>query len=304
MKTPYRIFGVLILLVICLSSSAIPALAEAPDAIEDFFLPSSPVGKPSVDVERMLAINLPADGIYTRESFGECTVDASNRIFEYSVGKGFWGRVSELSYEGIVEQILAEKADRHPTIYVPIFAEVADTKGNIHLREVGDFHFVYSSYRQSYGCYDGLVNLIDDFRDMKRVNSHERLVTYIRENGIVAKQVILLEEWGPNDLNYSIAVVETAEDTVLLNYSNSLHSDSWDWDNPKIEEYSISEYSALRKQLEPTWPVKAPVLSFMLSLVVSATFWVIEKLLYCLIILLIGAAIFFIIRRCRHRSAK
>lgn len=176
------------------------------------------------------------------------TVDLSMYLVEYAVSPEYWNNVSELNYKGVTSAI----DSRYPTIYVPMFGEIADSSEKVLRRVIGHIKLSYDWILQDYKLGMVLYNLSSEsYRDMKEIWFHEEIMDYLTRNKVIPQQIFMIRYpsslW---DMHEKIAVIQTATDTVILDLSNSLQLSESEIKTDRAPAYSISEYSVLRKEVE------------------------------------------------------
>ena len=241
MKITARIFTVLMITVVLLSTCG-------------FTFVSHTVKEPDVDIESLIGERLTkeiADERYNTVSFEKpekYTYDTSVYLLEYNVGTDYWNNVTENNYKGLTEAIYGS----YPTVYVPVFGDISDTNGEIHNRVIGYFKLDYDSHERDYRLTSAFYNLpSNDYKDRKTVGFFEKIQDFVSQNNITSEQVFLIKY--PSSLSddmEKIAVIKTADDTLILDVSGSVNAnaDKTVWSD--VRSYSISEYRTLRLEAE------------------------------------------------------
>ena len=136
-----------------------------------------------------------------------------------------------------------------------------------------------------------LYNLTsEDFKDKKNVWFYEKIVDYLNDRKEIAQQVLLIQcPTAGSHGSEQIALIQTENNTAILDISNTLRVETDETQTNQSFVYSISEYITLRKNVESNQNAK-PTYDF--------------KLLYWLLILPIGVAVFLIVKKFYKRSAK
>lgn len=235
--------------VVCAENTKETALLER--------IPSEFIAKPTLDIDTVIKNTLTKervetyDNLLVKNSPNEYTYDTSLYLVEYSVSENYWSEVRSLDYNGITEVLYTD----YPTIYIPIFAKISDTKGDLHNRAVGYIKFEYSSTRNDdlmYHSFLAIENLAsENFKDKKQVGAYEEILYYLERSKTTPEQVFLIKY--PSSLSdelEKVAVIKTETDTVILDISDSLHTSSETKNSDELIAYSISEYSSLRKEVE------------------------------------------------------
>ena len=255
MKMINRILSTALITVICLFTFAISSFATTPDTTDtrDVF-PSNTIGEPRIHLESLLSDKVTKEIVDDRyrmfsvEKPEAYTFDTSTYLVEYNVSTEYWSNVSNLSYEGLTEAIDYS----YPTIYIPLFGDIADSKGNTQNRVIGHIKLSYDVSADDYKLGMSLYNLADDdYKDKKNVWFYEKIEDYLSQSENVAEQVFLIRYPSSlSDGHEKIAVIQTEDRTVILDVSNSLNIHTDKAESGQAPAYTISEYRALRMEIE------------------------------------------------------
>ncbi len=176
------------------------------------------------------------------EKGGEYTCDASQYLVVYGVGDDFWDDVKSFDYNGVAEAITYKD---HPTVYVPVFAEVTGKRVNAVNRQLWSIKLTYDSHDDEYVSeivgYYGPSN----YREIN--GPYEKISRYLSENKIKAQNVFLISYWSDSRC---AAVVQAESDAFVLDISNSAQPEGVEYADMTARSYSISEYASLRKEAE------------------------------------------------------
>lgn len=254
MKTFRYYATAVIAIVVCLVTFSVTGFAEASVAESPLKkCVSKPIAEPAIDIDAVIQKEM-TDAII-KEWYSmfpdmkpeEYTVDTSFYLLEYYVSTDYWDEVTSFDYEGMTAHI----DPAYPTIYIPIFGDIADTNGKIHNRAIGYFKLSYEPWiEKDYRLSSAMYNLAsDDYKDGNVVGSYEKITDYLVKSKVDTRQVFLIRY--PNSLSEEmeqIAVIQTENDTVILDVSNSLHIGT----DIMMEAtaYSIAEYREQRMELE------------------------------------------------------
>ena len=294
MKKINCILLAIIIIIGCCLSFMINVFAEASPIDETSrAIPSTAIGTPKLDIQSILEEKVTKEivderyGMFSVERPQEYTYDTSIYLLEYNVSTEYWDTVSEMTYKGITDALYSD----YPTIYVPIFGEIADTKGNLLERVIGHIKLSYDWTADDYKFGMTLYNLTsEDFKDKKNVWFYEKIVDYLNDRKEIAQQVLLIQcPTAESHGSEQIALIQTENNTAILDISNTLRVETDETQTNQSFAYSISEYITLRKNVESNQNAK-PTYDF--------------KLLYWLLILPIGVAAFLIVKKFYKRSAK
>ena len=294
MKKINSILLAMMVIIGCCLSFMITVFAEtAPMDETPRVISSTAIGTPKFDIQSILEEKVTKECV--DESYGasslerpqEYTYDTSIYLLEYNVSTEYWDTVSEMTYKGMTDAL----DSGHPTIYVPIFGEIADTKGNMLNRVIGHIKLSYDWTADDYKFRMTLYNLTsEDFKDKKNVWFYETIVDYLNDRKEIAQQVLLIQcPTAESHGSEQIALIQTENNTAILDISNTLRVETDETQTNQSFAYSISEYITLRKNVESNQNAK-PTYDF--------------KLLYWLLILPIGVAAFLIVKKFYKRSAK
>ena len=294
MKKINSILLAMMVIIGCCLSFMITVFAEtAPMDETPRVISSTAIGTPKFDIQSILEEKVTKECV--DESYGasslerpqEYTYDTSIYLLEYNVSTEYWDTVSEMTYKGMTDAL----DSGHPTIYVPIFGEIADTKGNMLNRVIGHIKLSYDWTADDYKFRMTLYNLTsEDFKDKKNVWFYETIVDYLNDRKEIAQQVLLIQcPTAGSHGSEQIALIQTENNTAILDISNTLRVETDETQTNQSFAYSISEYITLRKNVESNQNAK-PTYDF--------------KLLYWLLILPIGVAVFLIVKKFYKRSAK
>lgn len=217
-------------------------------------LPSRFIAEPKLDMEAVLNEHITEARVrerYNMSSFvmpKEFTYDKSVYLVEYYVSTDFWESVKTLDYKGLTEAIFTD----YPTVYVPLFADVADADGKLCNRQVGFIRLRHDARDDNYMVSSSMFNTTKEtFKQKKNDSFYEKIAFYLIENNIKAEQVFLLRyptSFVPGQ--ETVAVIKTESDAFILDISNSLHLETDTKSSDAIPKYSISEYKPLRLEVE------------------------------------------------------
>lgn len=255
MKVSYRILCSIMMVVVCFLIFPIYSLAETSgntDSVEVFI--SNPVGNSDINIESLIDDKVNEKvvderyNMFSVEKPEKYTFDKSVYLIEYNVSKEYWNNVTTMDYKGLTEKIDYS----YPTIYIPLFGNVADTEGNVLNRVIGHIKLSYNWSDKDYKLGMSLYNLADnDYKNKKYVWFYEEISEYISQNNSTAQQVIMLRYPSSlSDGHEKIAVIQTKDNTVILDVSNSLNIMTGGKRTSRALAYTVSEYSIRRKEIE------------------------------------------------------
>ncbi len=241
MKVMIRIFTAVMIAVVLLS-------------VCSFTFVSRTVKEPKVDIESLINERLTKEIVDERYNMGSLEkpekymYDTSVYLLEYNVGTDYWNSVTENNYKGLTEAIDYS----YPTVYIPVFGDIADTNGEFHNRVIGYFKLDYDAFERDYRLSSAFYNLpSNDYKDRKIVGFFEKIQDYLDQNNITSEQVFLIRY--PSSLSddmEKIAVIKTADDTLILDVSGSVNTNADKTAFSEAHSYSISEYRTLRLEAE------------------------------------------------------
>lgn len=175
-------------------------------------------------------------------------VDPSLFIVEYNVTTDYWSKVKETDYKGLTECLSTD----YPTVYIPVFANIENTSGELFRRVIGHCSIKYDSLDKKYAFNMTFANIeTEEFKNKESVWNYEMITEYISNKGISPKQIFMIcYPSSFNDLSERVAIIQKEnDDIVLLDVSDSCHLNT----NPIIKavEYtSVDEYRTLRMEAE------------------------------------------------------
>ena len=223
-------------------------------SICSFTFVSRTIKEPKVDIELLIGERLTkeiADERYNTVSFEKpekYTYDTSVYLLEYNVGTDYWNSITENNYTGLTEAIDYS----YPTVYIPVFGDISDTSGEIHNRVIGYFKLDHDSHERDYRFSSAFYNLPgNDYKDRKNVGFFEKIQDFVSQNSITSEQVFLIKY--PSSLSddmEKIAVIKTADDTLILDVSGSVNANADKTAFSEVHSYSVSEYRTLRLEAE------------------------------------------------------
>ncbi len=314
MKTTKRIL--LITIIIMMLLSVINVFAETTDLTGIITSISSPaIGQPEIDINKIIKEKVTEEIVQERYNMfkedvpEKFTYDTAIYLLQYNVSTAYWSEVSEMSYEGMTEPIY--KNYPYPTIYLPLFGEIADTNGTLFNRVIGYIRLSYDWISKDYRFGMVIYNLISDYyKDMKKTGFYEEIADYLNRNKVIAQQVFMIRYPSSlTDGHETIAVIKTSDSTVILDIGNSLNTVTDEGNSNRALAYSITEYSSLRKEVEKEvyrtadgWennPAGGNVVQNQNDKITDI-YW----LLICLAILSFGVVITIVINKLYKRFAK
>lgn len=248
MKKTKLLVIALCVIVSCCTCSAIICQAKTQERIE-----SHSIGEPMIDVEdiidRLVTDELVSEryNMFHVEKPEHYTFDRSIFILEYYLGMDYWGRVKSFDYKGMTSCI----DYRYPTIYIPLFGDIADSQGNLSNRSFGHIKLSYNVVKDEYRFDMVLYNLSQAFRDKERMRFYEELTEYLNKTDTNADQVCLLRYVSSLSLNHEVvALIQSEQNTVILDISNSCRIQTDKDTQLSPVAYSIEEYRTLRMKVE------------------------------------------------------
>ena len=251
MKTINRIAITLLIVAACLFSFSICCFAKDSTAGTAGVVVSNTIGEPVTSIESILNNKVTKEIVSERYSMfsvekpEEYTFDISVYLIEYNVSTDYWNNVGKMNYEGLTEAL----DYTYPTIYVPLFGDIATSDGEIINRVIGHIKLSYDWTNNDYKLGMSLYNLADnEFKDKENVWFYEKIVDYIDRSKTAVQQVFLIRYPSSlSDGHEKVAVIRTAESTVILDVSNSLNVNM---ESRQDTAYTISEYRTLRMGVE------------------------------------------------------
>ena len=235
----------------------LPILAQSSDAINDesAFI-SNTIAEPAVNIQNIIQEKVTKEivdaryRIFSAEKPDEYTYDPTVYLVEYNVSTDYWNRVETLDYQGLCNAI----DHNYPTIYIPLFADLADTSGKLHNRVIGHIKLSYNWSKKDYSLGMSLYNLSsDEFKDRENIWFYEEISEYLAQSKKSAQQVFLIRyPTSLSDGHEKIAVIKTDDATVILDVSNSLKIDSTEMRNGRAKAYTLDQYRTSRMEIEKT----------------------------------------------------
>ena len=175
-------------------------------------------------------------------------VDSSLFIVEYNVTMDYWSKVKETDYKGLTECLSTD----YPTVYIPVFANIENTSGELFRRVIGHCSIKYDSLDKKYVLNMTFANIqTEEFKNKESVWNYEMINEYISNKGISPKQIFMIcYPSSFNDLSERVAVIQKEnDDIILLDVSDSCHL-SIDPIIQAVEYTSVDEYRILRMEAE------------------------------------------------------
>ena len=290
--------------------------SDTTDSVE--VLISNPIGGSKTNIQSIINDKV-YDGIVSERYNGFSierpaiyTYDTSIYLLEYNVSTDYWNKVSSMDYKGLTEAPRVIDYD-HPTIYIPLFGDITDTEGNNHNRAIGYIRLYYNWSDKDYRFNMALYNLTsDNFKDKKKVGFYEEISEYLNQSKTDAQQVFLIRYPSSlTDGHEKIAVIQTKDDTVILDISNTLNIPDNKIDPDKAPVYSISEYSSLRKEVEKKlyqqsngWDENPAGGNANLSQAPKQNSYGIWILCIFIVLFIAGTVMFILLRRRRNNQTK
>jgi hypothetical protein len=232
--------------------SAINVFAETADLTGiTTAISSSAIGQPENDIDTIIKENATEERVQEWYNMFKVdmplTYDTSIYLLEYHVSTEYWSEVSEMSYEGMIEPIKS-----YPTIYIPLFGEIADTNGILFNRVIGYIKLSYDARDEGYKLRMTMYNLSSDsYKDRETFGFYENIVNYLNRDKVIAQQIFMIKY--PSSLTDGqdiIAVIKTSDSTIILDVGDSLRTITLMSEIQTPHPYSITEYSSLRKEVE------------------------------------------------------
>ena len=225
-------------------------LSEKASSVGTF--PSYVLGNPEMDMQQVLDEKISPGEVDASYHFmitwppNSYTYDTSVFLVEYNVSPKYWEELSNPNYQGIIDSL----DPGYPTVYVPLFGEVADLNGNMQERVIGHIKVSYNFFENDYTARLAPYNTTNsDFSDGTAYEFYEKISNYLEQSNTKPEQVLMIRH--PNSLSVGkeiIAVIKTEDDTVILDLSDSLHlSDSM---SPSAVAYTVEEYRTRRLEVE------------------------------------------------------
>ena len=217
---------------------------------------SHPIAEPAISIDEVISNKITDQLIseryemFTIEKPQNYTIDASIRLFEYNVSTDYWDNLSSLDYKGIIEKIDYS----YPTIYIPVYGDVADSKGVLSKRVIGHLKLSYDLTKKDYRFNISLYNLADDyFKDKKTMWFFEIIEDYAKESKLPITQVFMIRYPSSlSDQHEKIAVIQADTNVSILDIGNTCHVDMDEKTNSHSMVYSVEEYRELRQKVEKT----------------------------------------------------
>ena len=242
-------FIISLVLVFGAFSCSMSSFAKSPERIV-----SKPIGDPAIDIGAIIADLVTKEivddyyGAGTIDMPEHYTIDTSIYLLEYRVSEDYWNKVTSFDYNGLVENI----DPKYPTIYIPVFGNITDLSGNTSNRVIAFVKLYYngSCYKFTMAKY---VIYFDTFINEEIVGTYEDIANYIKQSQTQAKQVFLIRYTSSFSENHDqIAVIQSENDTVILDISNTCKIETVEYNSYKPIAYSVEEYRSLRMEVEKT----------------------------------------------------
>lgn len=255
MKATKRILLITMTIIIMISSLVINVFAETTNATGlTTAISSSTIGQSKIDINKIIIEKATEEivqeryNMFTVDKPQKFTFDTAIYLLEYNVSTEYWTKMSEMSYEGMTASI----DNSYPTIYIPLFGDIADTNGTLFNRVIGHIKLSYDWGSKDYKLGMTIYNLIsEDYKDMKNLWFYEEIADYLNRNKVIAQQVFMIRYPSSlSDGHEKIAVIKTSDRTFILDISNSLNTVTAEKNSNRALPYSITEYSGLRKEVE------------------------------------------------------
>jgi len=314
MNATKRILLMTMTVIIMILSFVINVFAETTNATGiTTEISSSTIGQSKIDIKDIIIEKATEEivqeryNMFTVDKPQKFTFDTAIYLLEYNVSTEYWTKVSEMSYDGMTTSIDYS----YPTIYIPLFGEIADTNGTLFNRVIGHIKLSYDWGSKDYKLGMTIYNLVsEDYKDMKKLWFYEEIADYLNRNKVIAQQVFMIRYPSSlSDGHEKIAVIKTSDRTVILDVSNSLNTATAGKNSNRALSYSIAEYSGLRKEVEKEvyrtaegWennPAGGKVVKNQNDKITDR-YWI----LYCLVILSFGVVITIVINKLYKRFAK
>lgn len=255
MKNTLRCVSIFIFTLLFFSFLTVICFAENTAAIENTLKNtiSKPIAEPAINIEAMISEKVTEARVseyygFTTDTPEHYTYDTSVYLLEYSVSTDYWSNVQSLDYRGLTEAIYSA----YPTVYIPLFGDIEDSNDVVSQRVIGYIKLRNDGGTNDYVFSMGIYNLpSEDYINKKTRVIYESIADYINQNKVDVQQVFLIRY--PNSLSDSlekIAVIQTDNDTIILDVSNSLHLENDNTTDSLYTAYSIAEYRERRMELE------------------------------------------------------
>lgn len=303
MKKMMKYVITLLLILGCLFSLSTVCLAETSETADSFqILPSEFIAEPKLDIETIIKNKVTEERVnesYKMSSLDmpeKFTYDTSIYLVEYSVSTDYWDDVKTWDYKGLTDALYTD----YPTIYIPLFADVADTNGNMHTRVIAYIKLYYNWLKSDYSFIMSTHQVTsEDYKNKKNAGFYENISFYLEENEIDAQQVFLIKY--PSSLSTgkeTITVIQTESDTLILDLDNTLYVDNDDKMSDRSVVYSISEYKPLRQQVEKEMYKNIITLDDQDN---EKNNWVVFLVCGLVIAVILGIIIYFVVKKKRKQ---
>lgn len=250
MKRTLSCITALLFIAGCFYCFKITGFAESSDK-----LLSKPIAAPIIDIETVLNNKVTEQIVEERyEMFPgdkpkNYTFDTSVYLLEYDVSTNYWDSVTSLDYKGLTEKI----DYKYPTIYIPLFGDIEDSKGNISNRTIGYIKLSYDLIKKDYRFNMVLYNLgSDNYKNRRTVGFYETITDYLSQSKTATQQVFLIRYPSSlTDEHEMVAVIQSKTDVIILDITNSCQVQT-EKTSGQPTVYSVSEYRTLRMEAEKT----------------------------------------------------
>ena len=239
-----KIYSIIVILFALIFVIRIPVLAESTTKYNMFDkngLHIKDIIGNTFSYEAVERFFLASDKRYTTEDF---YVDPSVYIIEYSVRMP--EKVNSLKDGSDIENLAFSE---HPTVYIPIFGNVADSE-----RVIGHVKIFYNYTDEKYVARSALLNASDDnFVSGKRqhfieqIGNIEKIQEICSEYGIrsVTNAILIRNSYAINDFSEKALIINSDGTYYAYDFTDSLHTE-----NNNENMYLLSEYVELRSAYE------------------------------------------------------
>lgn len=181
------------------------------------------------------------DKRYTTEDF---YIDPSVYIVEYSIIMP--EKAISLNDGSVIENLTFSE---HPTVYIPIFGNVADSE-----RVIGHVKIFYNYTEEKYVARSALLNASDDnfvsgkrLHFIEQIGNIEKIQEICSEYGIrsVTNAILIRNSYAINDFSEKALIINSDGTYYAYDFTNSLHTE-----NNNENMYLLSEYVEVRSAYE------------------------------------------------------
>ncbi len=245
-----KIYSIIVILFALIFIIRISVLAEA-TAKYNMFDESASVDKNGLYIKDIIgntfsyeaveSFFLASDKRYTTEDF---YVDPSVYIVEYSIRMP--EKANSLNDGSVIENLTFSE---HPTVYIPIFGNVADSE-----RVIGHVKIFYNYTKEKYVARSALLNASDDnfvsgkrLHFIEQIGNIERIQEICSEYGIrsVTNAILIRNSYAINDFSEKALIINSDGTYYAYDFTDSLHTEK---NNENM--YLLSEYVELRSAYE------------------------------------------------------